>query len=110
MSCIRLPVSPAAASAASFAARLPWTTPEARETKAERALALSYSPIVQIAAAGANNPWLPVWRMHEIKTSPENEVRGWLLRNVRAPKEIIEFLTSDPDPSIAAFARSLLLP
>lgn len=57
----------------------------------------------RIVAAG--NPSTPLFILTFLARDTEPQVRGWVARNPSVRKETIRFLTGDPDPAIAAYAR-----
>lgn len=69
-----------------------------------RRLAASDKVSDRIVAAG--NPSTPLdvlWCF--VKDEPEVQVRSWVARNPSTGRTLLWFLTGDPDPGIAAYAR-----
>jgi hypothetical protein len=90
------------------AEKLGWFPPELlitdRQAKRMRKLAASEKVSDRIVAAGS--PSSPLFVLTLLARDTESQVRGWVARNPSARKTTIQYLTGDPDPAIAAYARS----
>jgi hypothetical protein len=87
---------------------LPRTAPPETCTKRARLVRMAGSGDAAYRAKAASNPMLPVAVLRELSQDLSPLVRGWVLRNPRCPREIIESMRGDNHPAIRAFVRSLL--
>ena len=87
---------------------LPRTAPPETRTKRARLVRMAASSDPAYRARAASNPMLPITVLRELSQDLSPLVRGWVLRNPRCPREIIELMRGDNHPAIRAFVRSLL--